>query len=431
MKLSAIFPHRSLILGSTLAVFVSSAHASNGMNLIAQHPRSAGMAGAGAAFLGGTDALHLNPAGLIQTRSWMWSAGVSVNRADLYQIAPNGQQFQDGLKRPLAPQLSVAGSNGDWAWGLGIVAQGGMGAEYADMVPPVPMAKGDKLKTQLGHLRLSSAVAWRLSPNWALGAALNLSQLRMEMAQFPETSFSQGGQRFFGLEVKDWRTWGRSVSAGLQYQNDAWSWGLSYTSESDFDLREGQASVNFSAMKLGKVNYQAALEGLAWPAQLTLAMGYQMTPRSRMALDYQWLNWSATHQQFDVILSASHPKTNPALPSELKQSMRLNWRDQHVIKAGWEYDLSPELGVSLGLNYARRPMQAGDVRAQFPAIAQTHLTAGLRFHTKEMEWNVALEVVPSTRLSNANPDRSVNVAGAGTQTQLRQMALSVGMTQYF
>lgn len=416
---------------SSLVLLSASAHASNGMHLIAQHPRQLGLAGAGAAYLGGTDALHLNPAGLVRTPARMWSVGLSAQRANLQQRDPNGQVFRDSLARPLAPQLSIVSADSDWAWGVGLAAQGGMGVEFADMRPPVPMAKPDQLQTKMAYLRLNPALAWRLTPTLSVGAALNLSQLRLSMSQYPETSFAQGTQRFFGVKIEEGQAWGHSASLGIQYQHQAWSWGASYTTKSRLNQFDATATLNFSALKQGKQAYQASLEGFAWPAQLTLATAYQITPDSRLALDYQWLGWSDSHRQLRIAMQAKNAQPSSALPPTLLQTMALNWRDQHVIKAAWEVQVHPELALSLGVNHAPRPMKSPDLRAQFPAIAQNHFTAGLRYHTPERAWNLGIEWVPTTRVQNLNPDRSVNHLGVGTQTQLAQFGLSVGLSQSF
>lgn len=420
--------YRSIVFVSTLVLLSSDALASNGMNLIAQHPRSAAIGGAGAAYLGATDALHLNPAGMVQTGRPTWSAGFNYMHADLQQIDANGKVYQDSLSRPLAPHMSFAQSSGDWAWGVGVVAQGGVGVEYAAMTPPLPKARPDTLESKIAHVRLSSAFAWRLSPQLSVGAGLNLSQLRVEMTQFPETSLSLGTQRFFGMRINDLQTWGSSLNLGMQYQTAPWFFGATYTSRSRFNLRDGRASINFSALGKGKLDYQAALEGMAWPEQLTLALGFQATSKSRLALDYQWLNWSATHDHFDLTLKSNG---QPGVPPVIRQTLALNWRDQHVVKAGWEYQVNQDLGFSAGVNYARRPMKNEDVRAQFPAIAQTHLSAGLRYQEGNREWLVALEYVPPTQLSNPNPDRTVNFAGPGAQTRLQQSGIAVALTQRF
>ena len=144
--------------------------------------------------------------------------------------------------------------------GIGLFIQGGMGAEYQNLVTPVSaMANSgmlppgffdgdsvpdtDDTRSNVMFVKLTPTVAWRVNPRWTLGLALNVGYGRAEMKLFPETSvmadLDMSGTEGRQLRVTSSSVWistmtsagfGFGVRLGFQYRRGSLMLGGAYFS---------------------------------------------------------------------------------------------------------------------------------------------------------------------------------------------------------
>src|SRR6266511_2159557 len=144
-----------------------------------------------------------------------------------------------------------------------------------------------------------------------------------------------------------------------------------------------------------KVNDQISV---GFAANLMFAqMSYEAAAGLLLALDGQWINWSATNGK-------DQPKfTKNAPPAG--QGWNMNWSDQFVVKLGAEYQVPAlkALKVRAGYNYGKAPLDKdrGFENIAFPAIAEHHFTVGAGYDLGKLAVNAAFMYSPESTLKAA------------------------------
>ncbi len=153
--------------------------ATNGMETLAWGARAAGMAGVDLAVATDATAINTNPAGLTQLNGHRIDFGAALMFPVLHY--ENDLNDEDGAFQVFPmPMISYAYSfdSVPVALGLGIFAQGGMGADF-ELVHPV-LGKQD-YNSQLAYMKIAPAVAYRPHKMISLGLAFNFGYAQMGM----------------------------------------------------------------------------------------------------------------------------------------------------------------------------------------------------------------------------------------------------------
>jgi len=399
---------KTLWVAALIAGFVPlTAAAVNGLNLIGYGTESSAMGGADTAVARDTTALNTNPAGLGQTTrpvldGYLSAAiAVDIGHRDKYgndsqvdnRVIPMGGL---GLARPAA--------GGRLVWGLGFFAQGGAGAVYEDL--RTPFGTTDELSAQIGIVRLSPGLAWRVDERLSVGVALPLNVIIAKQRVFPNTSVldpADPSRSFFGSNLRDAHGMRLGLRWGLMWKPSAdWTYGASFSPRVKLDATDGEVDVNMSAVGLGVVHYRdARVEGFALPREIALGAAWQATPRTLLSVKLAHLDWSHALQSLTV--SASEPD-NPAAPATLSQTSAVNWRDQVVVALGLAYRSSDRLTVYAGFNDARNPTPRETMSPLLAAIGSRHVTGGFALRVAD-GWvaSGALEYQFSAREAYDNP----------------------------
>lgn len=354
--------------------------ANNGLNLIGFGAESIGMAGSDLAVARDTSALSTNPAGLTQIRNSMLNTtaaavfALDVRHRDDYG---NDEKVSDnliggGISFGYADRIA----DSQLVWGIGLFAQGGSGVVYKDINSP--FGTRDDLSSRFRIGKLSSGLSWAVNDALSLGAALELVYADLKQKVFPDTSFvspSNPADAFFGYELKDMNDLTPGFRLGARYRlNDRVSLGIAYAPKTELTLKDGTMNVDMSAIGLGKVRYRdVRAKGIDKPQELGAGIALQTTDNLLVAMEVNWIDWSAAVRRSDI--TASDPD-NPAAPNRLDLRTQLNWRDQYVFAVGAAYDLTSRTVLRCGYNYARNPIPDGHLSPLLSTINQHHLTLG-------------------------------------------------------
>ena len=152
---------------------VPAAHATNGMNMEGYGPIATGLGGASMAYDNGTAAMMNNPATL-----GLMPAG---NRLDIAfgTLSPDITSKVSGMPDAasaadmfLMPAFGWVQKNGQFAYGAGVFAQGGMGTEYAaDSF--MAAGSGEKVMSQVSMGRFLVPAAYDVNDKFKIGASLD------------------------------------------------------------------------------------------------------------------------------------------------------------------------------------------------------------------------------------------------------------------
>jgi len=438
-----------LVLLCTL-ILAPAAHATNGMNMEGYGPIATGMGGASMAYDNGTAAMMNNPAtlSLMESKARL-DLAFGFLAPDITSSAPGAPDAKSSADLFMMPAFGYARKSGQFTYGLGIFAQGGMGTEYAAdsflANPAGPSAPtGDVVRSELGVGRLIIPVSYEVNKDLAVAASVDYvwASLDMKMA-LPGSDFAglvtgcsgpacaglgpgpgtlsaspwvrldfSGGGDFNGAA----KGTGFAGKIGATYKvNSDITVGATYhskTSLSDLETESSGAVLSaptpsgvpavIGAGKLKVVDFQ-------WPATYAIGAAWKANKELMVVADIKVIGWKSVMKDFKMtyegpVMGASGNTISFAFPQ--------NWKDQTVFELGAAYLFTPEFTGRIGVNIANNPIPDEDMFYLFPAIEKNHFTLGAGY---------AFSKASSVDFSFAYaPEVKVN-AGSGVTTTHSQM----------
>jgi long-chain fatty acid transport protein len=437
--------HRFEKLGVlALTACAGCAHATNGMNMEAWGARSGGMGGAAYAFEAGNSAVMNNPATL-----GLKAPGQADLGLGLTLLMPNvesghaaaGNVESDGTAYWM-PTLSYIRRSGDLSYGVALLAQGGMGTEYgsgstlfaggmSSRGTPIAMS-GEDVRSEVGFGRVMFPLAWNAGERLILSGQLDLAwasmDLRMDMdgnnlAGMLGQGLVSGSLTGFLPATIDYARFdfsddnpmtGRAKSYGWGYKLGAlWQLdpqfriGAAYhakTRMGDMKTDDAHLSVNGGPMhgSLKVIDFQ-------WPETFGLGLAWDGGGAWSWAADLKRIRWSDAMRNFNIrfVDAASGMDINITMPQ--------NWKDQTVLALGGQYKVNPRLAVRAGINHAGNPVPDATLNPLFPAIVETHYTAGIGYRI-DPKRSLAASVAYAPEVSRINAQ---GVSSSHAQTTLR------------
>ena len=407
------------------------AAATNGMYLTSYGAESAGRGGANLAISDRTLALNFNPAGIAQLQGNHVSVNLSLLAPSLtFENMVNPTTDAQNRIFPLPAFAYVrAGRETPWSWGVGFLAQGGMGATFENL--NTFFGTRDETFTEVRFGTLTPVVAYSLSEDMSVGLAANLGYSDVAFRFFPETSFfntQDPASSFFGVSM--------DRASGFQYNLRAgWWWrprprfsiGVIYQTETESQFTGGDTEFNFGAHPfLGrKVAYTSEVKGFTFAAQAGIGFAWRPADRWVLALDVKRYFWDSAIDTISVI--ARDPNVAGA-PPEIVLPFVFNWKDQWVFALGADYRVNERLTVRAGYNYGENPVPDATLTPLFPATVEHHLSAGMSWLKGSLTYEVALEHAFNKAQVNPNPDPRVNPFAPGAGVDHQQWTLSFGVS---
>lgn len=406
------------------------AAATNGMYLTAYGPESAGRGGANLAISDRTLALNFNPAGIAQLQGNHLSASLSVLAPALeFENGLNGATDAEDRLFPLPAFAYVRAGDGPVVWGIGFVAQGGMGATFENL--NTPFGTRDETFTEVRFATFTPTVAYAFSDDMALGATLNVGYADAAFRFFPQTSFFNAQnpqQSFFGVDMEPAGGLQTNLRLGWWWRvNRAFQVGAIYQTETDSDFEDGDMTVNFTDHPfLGrKVGYSADIDGFTFAAQAGVGVALRPADQWVLAVDLKRYFWDDAIDTITV--TATDPDVAGA-PPQVVLPFVFDWEDQWVVAVGADYRASDRLTLRAGYNYGENPVPDATLNPLFPANTEHHASVGLGWLSGNRLWEVALERAFENDQTNPNPNPQVNPFGPGSRVSHEQWTLSFGVS---
>lgn len=417
--------------------------ATNTMFLAGYGTEAMGRAGAGIAVADRALGLQFNPAGISQLQGNHYSIDFQILMPDLglqnYQGSLIANRLDGETRRFYMPSVAYVRGSKDskWSFGLGLVSQGGMGATFQGQ--NTAFGTVDETYTQVRFATLTPAVSYAVSERLSFGLSANVGWSDVEYRFWPGTSVvvdlppsgpGAEDQPFPGQNMTQAASgFSSSARAGMMWRiHPKVQVGAVYQTKTSSDYDDGELIVNFSALGLGNVTYDAAVEGFTWPEQF--GVGVQLRPSDRVivAFDVKRYLWS---DAIEVIrIEARNPRSGSA-PAALDFPFVFNWKDQTVYALGGEWRVNDTFTARAGFNYGKNAVPDETLNPLFPAIPEKHLSAGLGWNVGPGTWNFALERAFEKSQSNPNTDPFQNPFGPGATVRHAQWTLAVGYSRAF
>jgi long-chain fatty acid transport protein len=427
----------------TVAGLAAPAFATNGMNMEGYGPISTGMGGASMAFDNGTAAMINNAAtiGLMKSGTSRLDLAIGGLHPDVTAkdtgAFGSGRSASSGGDAYYMPAIGYARKDGNLAWGIGMMSQGGMGTEWGagSWVTNNP-AWGNTnrtARTELGVGRVMIPLAYDVAPNFRIGGSLDYvwagldAKMVLDLGTFfamagngtgfgapadnanknlvgyaTGATFGAGGlggtmigwafpggaTNYYldmdrGTDKFSQQLTGNAVMANIGFQwaaTDKLGIGATYRPEVDFGDLTGSATmsgINPLGVSVGSVKGNMRIVGFKWPETIGVGVSYQATPNLLLAADYKNIGWKSVMQQFHMKFTAGGQVAEFGLNQ--------NWKDQNVFALGLAYNPIPEANMT----------------PYFPATVENAYTLGLGWAvSKEGSLDFSASFIPDVSVTN-------------------------------
>jgi long-chain fatty acid transport protein len=404
-----------------LTAAAAPALATNGMRMIGFSPVQNGMGGVGVGATLDSGTVLTNPAGMTELDrrldiglTWFQpTVEYKATGAAPGFVTSDGTTMDSNRGGSPVPNVALVVPLGSgFTAGIGAFGVGGMGVDYKSN-----LYSGVTL-TSYQNLRVAPAIAYQVNELFSAGLSLNAmwAQMKYDVAggfgQVPhDTANSFGYGATLGVKVTPMK----ELTFGAAYETKS--------SFQDFSFTVPSHVVQTPS---GAVTVPGGTDKLAFdqPAVLSGGVAWRAVPALLVAVDVQWINWSA-------VMGKNKPQFTSDTSTTGSMPFNMSWDDQVVYKVGAEWAATPELKVRAGYDYGKKPLNADRAfeNIAFPAVTEHHVTLGLGWSaTDRLVINVAGMYSPKASLSGANAQEQGLVA---YQSSMSQFSLDLGAAWRF
>ncbi len=340
--------HRSRLTLTVLTLVAASAFApqvqASGFQLREQSPSAQGTGFAGVS-AGGSDVsvIFFNPASMTQFSGWQFSGGGSL-------VAPSAE-FSNGVatrvngtpisgptshsnaaESAILPNLNIMYSvDNDLKLGFSVNVPFGLTTEYDSNW----MGRYHGLKSKLQTIDLTPSIAYRINPQWSVGAAFVARKADAELTSAVDYGLVINpvlGGTLDGTTKLKGNTWGYGFKVGATYQpSDALRFGLAYHGAMNMTLK-GDVSFTYpstmpapflAALQAGGLTNGGGSAELKLPATYSVGFNYDVSPNFSVQGEVARSTWS----RFDEL----RVKLTTGAPDSITNE---KWKDTTFIALG-------------------------------------------------------------------------------------------------
>ena len=424
------FHHKRTAITAALICLVSMpAAATNGMNLEAYGAKAGGMGGASFAYDNGNSALMNNPAtlGLRAEGSSLglgWTLlGPNVNTSMNHPMA-GPMNAKSGGDAYHMPSMSFIRKTGNLTYGVGMLAQGGMGTEYGSN-SFLSNGTGLPMRSEVGFGRLMMPLAYNVNSALTVAGQVDFVWANMDVQMLmPDgsghTNFSNNNDFTGKTKGKGW-----AYKLGAHYKvSDTLAIGGTYHSKTDIGDLEGSGTFTMFPNPMfpqgAQMPTQFKVVVFQWPETFGAGVAWQATPRFMLTADIKRLQWSNSMKDFRLAMDMGMGFQSGAMPQ--------NWKNQTIVMVGGQYMITPAVALRAGINHAENPVPDNTLNPLFPATVKTHYTFGVGWNLGGGH-SVAGSVAIAPKVTRTNPNM-FGPAMAGTVSH-SQKALRINYNYSF
>lgn len=319
-----------------------------GYGIYEQGAAALGMAGAHTASVNDASAAFYNPAALVRLEgkefyvggTWLNTSN-SFAGIDPYPGFGVSEEMESGNFFPPTVYWSNHFAK-NWAYAVSVNAPFGLGVSWKN---PESFTGRDRVtKANLQGLNTGLNLAWAMNDRLSFGAGFNsifagveLNNIRQEV--IPGGGGAKANVAKVKLEARNKPGYGFNAST-LWSPAEAWRFGLSYRSQVDVEIDDGEAT--FEQILTGDPVFDGAVAAglpakqsdvkttLHFPALWSFGVAWKPTRAWTWEADVNWTQWSA----FDELALEfpSAPELNSTLPEDYQDGFRVSVGAQHELE---------------------------------------------------------------------------------------------------
>ena len=350
-----------------------------GFQVALQGQRQIGMGHTGTGLAYDASSIFFNPGGLSFTKVNNVTFGGSLIRSRVRYLAPQETNApsnytamtESPMGTPFTFYASYGKKDSKLKFGLGVYTPYGSSVKWADDWKGYSVLQELKLQS----IYFQPTISYKINDKIGIGAgfvyAMGSVNLRRGIGALATTA------GYSSAEL-DGSASGMGFNAGVHVQaTDKFTIGASYRSQVTMKVDGGDANftVPTSASTTlglfpagGKTTFDASLP---LPATASLGFGYKVNDKLLLALDYNYVFWSAYKElKFDYAASVNG-STSTASPR--------NYEDASIIRVGAEYKATEKLALRAGYYFDQTPVQDGYMTPETPDANRNCFTLGLGY----------------------------------------------------
>lgn len=436
--------------------------ATNGMNMEGYGPVATAMGGASFAYDNGTAGLINNPAtlGFMKSGTARFDIAIGGLHPDVTsKMAGMPDAKSDGTAYYM-PAVGYVRKDGKLTYGLGMMAQGGMGTEYGtnsllnmgqSMALQNVSSVGYENRSELGIGRLIFPLSYDVSDSFKVGGSVDYLwgglDLQMVMDGNTFNGFASqtsplgtatgtmvtglpGMMGGLGWADVHWAQFDFSQGSNKMKQRlktDGWAGNLGFTWKATPSLAVGGVYHAKTRLKDMSGRGQLVMQGgdgsggvvstiavpgtlkvvnFQWPETYGIGLAYQLNEKTMLVADYKRIVWSDVMKNFTMEFVAD---SGAAMQAVLFQ----DWKNQNVFMFGGSYKYSNALTLRAGMNLADNPIPSGYMNPLFPATIKSSVSLGFGYaFSPASSVDFSLTHSPSVSATNNNMGSGVTTTHA-------------------
>jgi long-chain fatty acid transport protein len=402
--------------------------------------------GARSMALGGADvawasdplgAMGANPAGLGLLRSPELNLGVAGASVYGHFTKSTNSDGPLGTSPGAFPEFAFAMPLGKspFTFGISFVPDSVLSADWHYIDPPggpsgTTSYGFQEHKSQISLYRSAAGVGVALGKHWSIGGDVGLLYNENTLKSpytFQTQPALKGNKVLLDLETSGF---GWDGHFGVLYRPiDNLQFGVAYKSSSRIDSH-GRASGDGSQQFNQPLPFHYDAEVINHLPQMVVSgMSWKFLPKWRLALQVDWINWGGAFRELPINLgNGSNTKINNLVgSSSIQDAVPLNWQDKFVYRGGLEYAISENFVARAGYCYGQSPVPTSTLTPLTAAIVENTFTAGLGYHWKKFQLDLAYQWdIPTTRYVAGSGLLSGDYSNSSTQVGIHWLALTAG-----
>lgn len=351
--------------------------------------RHAGVAGTGAAWASGPEALYFNPAGLVTKQG---------DRSIVVDISPTMSQFkapvvqdnvqQSGSTDYYAPfALFYQSTPSDkFGYGAGIYVGGGSKATYGelDLSSQGTYTMKPTLYSNLAEIEASLGAAYNVSSALKVGAAYRFAMINAAFSSAQSLVLPGPTNAVAVVDLQDLKGTAHSFRVGAQFHPEQAPYGVGVSVRAGMNVAVAGTSapqLEASGGGMQSITGGGVTVHTTLPAQVSAGGYYDIKPDEwRAHLEYVWTQYSK------VKTVGIDGTTTTAFGTADIADLTQNWKDQHSVRVAGEY-MKTKYPVRFGYAYTTNVENPDYPKAIFFAPSPTHtITIGTGRGTDDGKW---------------------------------------------
>ncbi len=284
-------------------------------------------------------------------------------------------------------------------------------------------------------VRSAVSLGWQIHDTLSVGVGLGITYNRNRLVSpytFQSHPALAGFKTLLDLETDGF---GANGDLGLAWKpTDTVTFGLSYRTPTRIETSgtaEGDIGAQLDSLGLAVPSgfrYSAEVENTL-PDAVTAGLSWQITSKTRLALQADWIGWEDSFDDLTVRLTdGSNPAINGLLKSTaIDDTVPLDWKDRLVFRAGIEHEIAEDWFVRLGYSHGESPMPVNTTLPMTAAISEDSIGLGIGHIAGPFRIDLAYQVdLPVSRNLIGTKIRSGEYEGSTIDLSAHWIALTVG-----